>query len=451
MTRINFPEDFLWGAATSSYQIEGGHRDGGKGESIWDRFTALRGRIKDGSTGKVACDHYHKYREDVALMKELSLNAYRFSISWPRIMPTGKGNVNPLGLDFYSRLVDALLEAGIRPLITLYHWDLPTGLSDLGGWGNRDMANWFADYASVVSRHLGDRVNLWATLNEPQIFILLGYYLGEHAPGLIDPLKAMSASHFVNIAHGQAVTALRAECPKARIGTVLQMPPIHPVTDSQADIDAAQMMDGMMNRWYADPVLLGKYPEDIMDVLAPIALPIKGGDLAKIHQKLDFIGLNLYTRLFAKHDSSVPFVMAMVDQEYKVPGAKYTQFGWEVYPPAIYETLMRFKNEWGDPDVFVTENGMSNNDRIIDGAVNDDPRIEYLAGYLSQVRRAMDKGVKVKGYFQWSLMDNFEWAEGYTQKFGMVHVDFKTGKRTAKKSAYWYRDLIQNGGFDLRD
>jgi beta-glucosidase len=447
MTRITFPDGFLWGTATSSYQIEGAWEQDGKGESIWDRFSHTPGRIKDASTGDTACDHYHRYEDDVALMKGIGLNAYRFSISWPRILPAGKGPVNQAGLDFYSRLTDCLLEAGIRPLATLYHWDLPLALQDLGGWANRDIADWFGDYAFAVSRCLGDRVDLWVTLNEPQVFGMLGYYLGEHAPGLTDPLKYLEVSHNINLAHGTGVQAIRAEASGAQVGTTLQLPPIHPRSDSEEDHRAARTVDGMLNRWYADPVLLGRYPEDILEILSPVDLPIREGDLERIHQPLDFVGLNVYTRMFAFHEPTVPLFQALPDPEYRVPGAKYTAFDWEVYPPCIYETLMRFKNEWGDPPVYITENGMANEDHVVDGRVDDPERIDYLAGYLAQVRRAMDQGVKVKGYFLWSFLDNFEWAEGYTKRFGIVHVDFDTLRRTPKASAEWYSRIIREGGY----
>jgi len=447
MTRIGFPSDFLWGTATSSYQSEGAWDRDGKGESIWDRFCHTPGRIKDGSTGDTACDHYQRFRDDVALMQRIGMNAYRFSIAWPRVLPAGKGPVNPAGLAFYSRLTDRLLEAGVRPLVTLSHWDLPLALQDLGGWANRDIAGWFGDYVSAVARRLGDRVDLWVTLNEPQIFGMLGYYLGEHAPGLTDPLQYLQASHNINLAHGTGVQALRAEAPSARVGTTLQLPPVYPRTDSDRDRTAARTLDGMLNRWYADPVFLGRYPEDILDLFGPVPLPIRDGDMKQIHQPLDFAGLNVYTRLFAYHEPAVPLFEAMPDPGHRVPGARYTAFDWEIYPPCIYESLMRFKNEWGDPPVYVTENGMASDDRVVDGRVEDPERIGYLADYLSQVRRAMDEGVKVRGYFLWSFLDNFEWAEGYTKRFGIVHVDFRTLDRTPKASAAWYGRVIREGGF----
>jgi beta-glucosidase len=447
MARISFPKEFLWGTATSSYQIEGGWKEDGKGESIWDRFTHTPGRIVDGSTGDVACDHYHKYGEDVALMRELGLQAYRFSVSWPRILPLGRGELNTRGLDFYSRLTDTLLEAGIQPLVTLYHWDLPQALQEKGGWSNRDIQRWFGDYATAVARALGDRIDLWTTLNEPQIFGTMGHFTGEHAPGVADPLQYLQVSHHINLAHGEGVAAIRNEISDAKVGCVLALPPIHPRSDSDEDRRAARVLDGMMNRWYAEPVLVGSYPEDILELLKPLDLPIREGDLEQIHQPLDFAGLNLYSRLFAHHDPSAPLIEATLDFGHRIPGASYTHFGWEIYPESIYESLMRFKNEWGDPPVYVTENGLAAEDQLVDGEVNDQGRIDFLGAYLAEVRRAMDDGVKVKGYFQWSLMDNFEWAEGYTARWGIVHVDFASLRRTPKASAYWYRDLIASGGY----
>ncbi len=447
MKRIEFPRDFLWGAATASYQIEGAWQEDGKGESVWDRFTHTPGKIKTGETGDVACDHFHRFEADVALMRALKLQAYRFSISWPRVLPQGKGGVNPKGLDFYSRLVDALLAAGLTPLVTLYHWDLPQALQDLGGWTRRDIAGWFGDYAGVVARALGDRVKLWATFNEPGIFSVLGYLLGMHAPGLTDAIQYFPVSHHINLAHGQAVRALRAEAGSAQVGTVLQLAPFYPVTDSEADRQAARALDGLMNRWYAEPVLIGRYPQDLLDLLKPL-LPIQPGDLEQIYQPLDFAGLNLYTRVFARHDPSVPLLQAMADWNHRVPGAEYTAMGWEVYPQAIYESLLRFQNEWGNPPVYITENGAAYDDRLEGGEVRDPARIEYLKKYLAAVRRAMDQGAKVKGYFVWSFLDNFEWAEGFSKRFGLVYTDYPTQRRVPKHSALWYRQVIEASGYN---
>ncbi|MBW2091114.1 MAG: beta-glucosidase, partial [Deltaproteobacteria bacterium] len=371
MAFISFPEDFLWGTATASYQIEGAFNEDGKGESIWDRFAHTTGKIRDGSTGDVACDHYHRYQEDVALMKKLNQRAYRFSIAWPRIFPTGKGAIRQEGLDFYSDLVDELLNADITPMITLYHWDLPQALEEKGGWSNRDICGWFADYAFTVAKHLGDRVKLWTTLNEPQIFAILGYLFGIHAPGIANLQNYFPLSHHVNLAHGYGVEAIRSEVAQAQVGTVFQCPPIYPVSNSQEDQKAARNLDGLLNRWYVEPVLLGQYPEDIMDLLKSVDLNIERGDLTRIHQPLDFVGLNLYTRMFARHDPNVPYLETALAFDYRTPGAAHTAMGWEVYPRAIYESLVRFKNEWGDPVVYITENGAAFDDVLKDGAVED--------------------------------------------------------------------------------
>jgi len=448
--RIQFPNDFMWGAATASYQIEGAWDADGKGESIWDRFTHTSGRIRDGSTGDRACDHYHRYLEDIALMRELKLRAYRFSVSWPRILPSGGGRPNRAGLDFYTRLVDALLEAGITPMLTLYHWDLPQTLSDKGGWTNRDMAGWFSDYASAVARELGDRVPLWTTLNEPQIFTLLGYRAGFFPPGVRDEQAYLQASHHANLAHGQAVQALRADVSQAQIGTVLAIQSLHPVTDSSDDLRATETMDGVWNRWFAEPVLLGRYPADMLELYADLESPILEGDMERIFQPLDFVGLNCYTRNFVEYDPNAGRIKGRFNTR-RLPGAEYTVKGWEVYPPSIYEALIRFKKDWGDPPVYVTENGAAFDDRVVDGAVHDPDRTRYLRTYLAEVHRAIRDGVQVKGYFVWTLMDNFEWASGYTERFGLIHVDFQSQQRIVKDSAHWYQGLIEANGFEQTD
>jgi beta-glucosidase len=448
MSRIGFPPDFLWGAATAAYQIEGAWDADGKGESIWDRFAHTPGKVKDGAAADVACDHYHRYQEDVRLMRELGLRAYRFSLSWPRILPEGKGRVEPRGLDFYARLLDELHAAGVTPLVTLYHWDLPQALQDKGGWPNRDLAGWFSDYADLIARKLGDRIPLLATFNEPSIFTTLGYLTGYHAPGIKDPLQFFAASHHVNLAHGGAVQAIRAASPRTKVGTVLQVPPIHPRGETEKDEIAARRLDGLLNRWFAEPVLLGAYPADLLELVKPL-VPIQDRDLAVIHQPLDFAGLNVYTRMCAYHHPATPLLEAMIDEDFRLPGREYTTMGWEVWPQSIYESLLRFKTEWGDPEVLVTENGAACADRVEGGAVNDGPRIAYLKSYLAQVRRALDAGVKVKGYFVWSLLDNFEWAHGFSQRFGLIYTDFNTLARIPKASAFWYQETIAEAGFEL--
>jgi beta-glucosidase len=449
MSRIIFPPDFLWGTATSSYQVEGAWDSNGKGLSIWDTFVRVPGRIRNEATGDVACDHFHRYLDDVKLMKGLKLKAYRFSLSWPRILPTGKGRVNQEGLDFYSRLVDTLLEADIEPMITLYHWDLPQSVEYAGGWANRDIAVKFGDYAFAAAGHLGDRVKLWTTLNEPQIFTYLGYYLGVHAPGVKDRLKYFLATHAANLAHGAGVQAIRSEVPEARVGIVLACSPIHPAADSRDDENAASVLDGLMNRWFADPILSGHYPQDMLRILAPLDLSIEEKDLEKIHQPLDFVGLNIYTRHFAARDPRVPLLEARFVTGRKVSGVEYTDMGWEIYPPAVSEILLRFKEEWGDPEIYLTENGAAFDDHLVSGRIDDQKRIRFYQDYLAELRRAMDQGAKVRGFFAWSFLDNFEWTEGFSKRFGIVYVDFESLDRTPKASAHWYQNVIEENGFDL--
>ena len=357
--------------------------------------------------------------------------------------------MNQEGLDFYSRLVDALLEANIEPMITLYHWDLPQSLEYLGGWTNRDTTEWFGEYAFTVARHLGDRVNLWITLNEPQIFTYLGYYLGVHAPGVKNRLKYFLASHNVNLAHGAGVLAIRSEAPAAQVGIALSCSPIHPVTDSRDDQDAARVLDGLMNRWYADPVLTGRYPEDMQRILAPLNLPMEEKDLETIYQPLDFVGVNIYTRSFAVRDPKVPLLKARFVTDHKVGGAEYTDMGWEIYPAAVSEILPRFKEEWGDPEIYITENGAAFHDLLVSGRIDDQRRIRFYQDYLTELRKAMDLGARVRGFFAWSFLDNFEWTEGYLKKFGLVHVDFESLDRTPKASASWYQSVIEENGFIL--
>ena len=447
MKRITFPEDMLWGAATASYQIEGAWNEDGKGESIWDRFSHTPGKIEDGSTGDVACDHYHRYPEDIELMKRIGLNAYRFSISWPRIFPEGAGTANPAGLAFYDSLVDGLLEAGIRPFLTLYHWDLPQKLQDDGGWANRDIVETFRDYAVSVVNHLGDRVKNWIVFNEPPVFVYLGYQLGMHAPGLSDAAMTMAASHHVNLALGVTLKALRESGKAEHVGTTYNLMPTHPASDSAEDKAAADRWDQVFNRWFVDPILLGKYPEEMFRRFEPLMDCVKPDDMAMMKQPLDFIGLNIYSRWVTVHDPAVPTLEARG----VVPeGAETTAMGWEIYPESIYEMLVRLKQDYDDPVIYVTENGAAFEDTVdADRNVKDERRIDYLERYLEQVARAADEGVRVKGYFVWTLMDNFEWAYGFTKRFGIVYTDYDTQERIMKRSAHWYADTIRNNGFEL--
>lgn len=445
MSLAAFPPGFLWGVATSAPQIEGGVREGGRGESIWDRFAAEPGRIADGSRPDIACDHYHLWREDVALMRGLGLGAYRFSIAWPRVVPAGRGAVNHAGLDFYDALVDGLLAAGIEPFPTLYHWDLPQALQERGGWGARDTAAAFVDYATAVARRLGDRVRRWTTLNEPWCVATLGHEEGHHAPGHRDPAEALRAGHHLLLSHGWAVDALRREAPGAEIGLVLIHSPAHPASGDEADRDAARWFDGFFNRWYLDPVFRGAYPADaVADRVAaghlrgPELPFMRDGDLAAISRPLDFLGLNYYSRAVLRagpdgRRESVP----------PAAPADVTEMGWESYPAGLRESLLRVHRDYAPRTVYVTENGAAYADTAdAHGRIVDTRRIAYLRGHLRAARAAIAQGVPLAGYFLWSLLDNFEWAHGYAKRFGLFAVEPRTRRRLPKASASWYHDVV---------
>lgn len=436
---ITFPDDFLWGVSTSSYQIEGAWNEDGKGESIWDRFAHAPGNIKNGDTGDVACDHYHRYKEDVDLMKELGIQAYFFSISWPRVLPKGEGDVNEAGLDFYKRLVDKLLEARIEPCIFLYHWELPQALQDKGGWANRDIVNHFVSYAKLVAQELGDKVKMWAVINEPACVAILGNLWGIHAPGIKDLNTFLKVSHHVQLAQGKAIQVLRDANPDSRIGTTLNLNSVHPISSGEKDQEAANRVDELWNRWYLDPLIRGEYPPLAKKMLNP-----PKEDMDAIHQPLDFLGVNYYNRLLVAHDPTVPLTAARW-----IPKSSFvTEMGWEIYPDGMHEILTRLKREYNDPVLYITENGAACNDEMKrNGEVQDDDRITFLRDHILAAYRAIRDGVRLKGYFAWSILDNFEWAEGYAKRFGLVHMDYRTLKRTPKKSAYWYKQVIANNGF----
>jgi beta-glucosidase len=451
MSEKGFPAGFLWGAATAAYQVEGAVQEDGRGESIWDRFCATPGAVRGGDTGAVACDHYYRWKDDVENMRDLGLGAYRFSVSWPRLFPRGHGRLNRRGLDFYETLVDALLSARVRPVLTLYHWDLPQALQDAGGWTNRDTASWFADYAECLYTHLGDRVKTWVTINEPQCAAFLGHAEGVHAPGVRDLGTAVQAAHLLLHAHALAVAACRQVCPAdCRIGIALDLHTTYPFTDGMSDVEAAHLADGQSNRWYLDPVLKGTYPADVLAVYARhgLAPRIEADDLASFAANpVDFLGVNYYfpDRVYAS-DAGGPLGFER-GQRAQVTR---TEMGWEVFPEGLSELLIRLKNEYGDPVLMITENGAAFPDaRVEKGQVQDDDRIEYLASHLSEARRAISHGVKLQGYFVWSLMDNFEWAMGYSRRFGITHVDYRTQVRTWKKSASWYQAVIATNGAAL--
>src|SRR5579871_413388 len=450
-SEFSFPKGFFWGTATASYQIEGAWKEDGKGESIWDRFTHTPGKIKNGDTGDVACNSYDLWRDDLALMRAMNLNSYRFSISWPRIQPNGSGAVNAKGMDYYSRLVDALLAAHIRPFITVYHWDLPQALEDAGGWPNRDMAARFADYVQVVARYLGDRVSDWMLFNEPDAFVDLGYLEGTHAPGRKSLLDFLRATHVVNLAQGQGFRALKAVRPQARVGTAFSMSPCEPATDSEEDKLAADRAHAMLNIWFLEPSLRGRYPE-ALTFLPETAMGVQPGDMERIRAPLDFIGMNLYTRTVVSAPSAIE--RAAHAQEWLFPvkmtggqvGPK-TDFGWEIWPKAIYDMATRISRDYNRPVIEITESGCAYNDAPDQtGQIHDSRRISYHREYLSALARAINEGADVRSYHAWSLMDNFEWAEGFSQRFGLSYVDFKTRKRTIKDSGKWYAKVAAENG-----
>jgi beta-glucosidase len=421
----------------SAYQVEGAVDADGRGESIWDRFASTPGTVVNGDSGAVACDSYHRYGEDVQLIRELGLNAFRFSIAWPRILPEGRGPRNAAGLDFYDRLVDELLAAGIEPFVTLYHWDLPQALEEQGGWPARSTAEAFAEYVDVVCERLGDRVRHWITQCEPWVISWLGYGLGEHAPGRRNDADALAAAHHVLLGHGLAADVLRRRSPEAQVGITIDLVAFHPLTDSEADQAAVTRSDGFRNRWILDPVLRGAYPADMLEAYAPILPAIEDGDLATISTPLDFLGVNYYTRsvVRADPDDGSPVTVDGHDVE-------RTEMGWEVYPDGLYELLRRLRADYELPRLYVTENGAAYADRRDNGTVHDPKRISYVARHLGAIERAIDDGIPVHGYFLWSLLDNFEWAFGYSRRFGIVYVDYETLERVPKASYHWYRDVI---------
>ncbi len=447
--RLPFPPDFVWGAATSAYQIEGAAADDGRGPSIWDTFCAQAGRIADGRDGAVACDHYHRMAEDVALMARLGLEAYRFSIAWPRVLPAGRGAVNAAGLDFYDRLVDALLAAGIEPWITLYHWDLPQALQDEGGWTARSTVDAFVAFAQVVAARLGDRVERWITHNEPWCASVLGHLEGVHAPGLTDPYAHLASSHHLLLSHGLAVPVIRAAAPGAQVGIALNLVPAEPASSSAADADAARHFDGCFNRWYLDPLAGRGYPADIVAHYQLTAYVdawdfIHDGDMAAIAAPTDFLGVNYYSRGIIRGDAATGIETGAPTV---VAGADKTDMDWEVYPEGLRALLVRVHQDYAPPAIYITENGAAYADGP-DGAgrIADARRLAFHEGHLRACHQAIAEGVPLAGYFAWSLLDNFEWAFGYEKRFGLVWVDYETQTRRPKDSALWYRDAIAQGG-----
>ena len=448
-----FPDDFIWGVATSSFQIEGATELGGRGESIWDRFCQQDGAIADGSDGRVACDHYHRFADDVQMMADLGLQSYRFSVAWPRILPSGYGAVNEEGLAFYDRLVDALLERGIDPFVTLYHWDLPQALQDQGGWPARDTAKAFVEYADVVSRRLGDRVTSWITHNEPWCIAVLGHLNGEHAPGHKSLDETLRTSHHLLLSHGEAVPVIRANVPDAEVGITLNLLPGGPASSSEADRAAWRHLDGTFNRWFLEPLYGRGYPQDILDdyvergsLTSPTLPFVEPGDLEAIAVPTDFLGINYYSRAVVRSDQvpeeeNLPVEVAVPE------GAEHTDMGWEVYPRGLYELLTDLHRTYDPPALYVTENGAAYAQGPDEsGAIPDQKRLDYLREHFNAAHAAMAEGAPLAGYFVWSLMDNFEWAFGYEKRFGIVWVDYETLERTPKASALWYREVIRANG-----
>ncbi|QTL99183.1 beta-glucosidase [Iocasia frigidifontis] len=450
MTEFIFPEDFAWGAATASYQIEGAYQEDGKGESIWDRFTHSRGNIVNNDTGDVACDHYHRYREDVVLMKELGLNSYRFSIAWPRILPDGKGRVEQKGLDFYKRLLDALLEVEIKPLVTLYHWDLPQKLQEKGGWENRDTVKYFNEYVQLMYRELGDFVPRWVPHNEPFVVAFSGNFLAEHAPGYQDLGKAIQVAHNLLLSHGMAVKGFRESGLNGEIGITLDLNHVYAASDSESDRLARNYCDAFNNRWFLDPIFKGKYPEILMNLYQEELnkIEIEDKDMDIISQEIDFLGINYYSRAVVSYDEDSFFKYKQLAPQ----KSEYTAMDWEIYPEGLYDLLKRLNRDYTSKPLYITENGAAFDDQLTeDGKVYDKNRIKYLEKHIKAAHKAIRDGVPLKGYYLWSLMDNFEWAYGYSKRFGIIYIDYENKqRRILKDSARWYQELIaQNGLKDL--
>ncbi|MEU9395333.1 GH1 family beta-glucosidase [Streptomyces sp. NPDC048324] len=448
-----FPPAFRWGAATAAYQIEGAANEDGRTPSIWDTFSRTPGKVRNGDTGDIAADHYHRMRDDVALMASLGLTDYRFSVSWPRVQPTGRGPASQKGLDFYRALADELLFRGIRPVLTLYHWDLPQELEDAGGWPERDTAYRFAEYAELVAGALGDRVQTWTTLNEPWCAAFLGYADGVHAPGRTEPAAALRAAHHLNLGHGLAVGVLRDTIPtSAEVSLTLNLAAVRPLTNSPADVDAARRIDALANRVFLDPVFHGRYPEDLLADTADLTdwAFVQDEDLRVISRPLDSLGINYYSPTVVaagSHPLPSPWPAAQDHVRFVPAPGPRTAMDWPVDAGGLYELLTRLRDELPDTPVLVTENGAAYDDYVDpSGAVHDPERITYLREHLEAVHRAMEAGADVRGYFLWSLLDNFEWAYGYGKRFGMVHVDYASQRRTPKDSALWYAQVVASGG-----
>jgi beta-glucosidase len=448
MGMITFPQNFLWGASTASYQIEGAASENGKGESIWDRFSHTPGNISDGSNGDLACNHYHNLEQDVKLMKKLGLKAYRFSISWCRIFPEGYGKPNKEGINFYKRLVKLLLENDIKPIVTLYHWDLPQKLQDIGGWANRQVADYYEEYARYVFSELGALVPIWITHNEPACVSFLGNWSGIHAPGITDFSTALLVSHNLLLSHGKAVKAYREMGFKGEIGITLCMNYMYPASQSENDISAAKRADQYWNTWFSDAVLKGEYPAEILKwYKSRVVIPeISTKDMRIISAPIDFIGINNYCASAVSEDKTI----WPIEFKENAIGEDTTDLGFGINPDGLYDLLVKLNSDYNGVKIYITENGAAFKDIVNrKGEIEDDYRLDYLYKYLSAAHRAILDGVNLKGYIIWSLMDNFEWSFGFTKRFGIIYTDYKTEKRIIKKSGYWYRDVIRQNGFEI--
>lgn len=432
--------NFLWGVATSSFQIEGAANEDGRGPSIWDTFCRVPGKVANGDTGDIACDHYHRYKEDLDLMQWMGVDAYRFSVAWSRVLPNGVGAVNKAGLDFYDRLIDGALERGIQPWLTMYHWDLPQALQDRGGWNNREIVNWFEEYAHLLTTQFGDRVKNWMTLNEPLCSAWIGHLYGDMAPGITDLQTALNASHHLLMSHGIASQVTRSNVKDSKVGIVINVTPAVPATDSDDDRRASILADGFDNRWFLNPVFGQPYPADVIEALGK-SPQIEAGDMSLINQPMDFLGVNFYFRqTIAANLQGSPLPIKNVRRE----NVKRTAMDWEVHAPAFEEILTRIHRDYNPREIYITENGSAWNDELASGEIDDEERISYLKSHLDAMFAAKKQGAPIQGYFAWSFMDNFEWAYGYDKRFGLVYVDYKTLKRTPKKSAHYYRELLLN-------
>lgn len=444
-----FPKDFLWGVAASAYQIEGAYNEDGKGASIWDRFTRWEGHVLDGDNGDTACDHYHRFKNDVALIQSLEIPCYGFSVAWSRILPTGSGAINQKGLDFYSRLVDELLDAGIMPKATLFHWDLPQVLQDAGGWPNRDTADRFADYARIVFDHLADRVKMWATHNEPWVAAFLGYASGVHAPGICDYSQAYQAAHHLLLSHGKAVQVFRQGGYEGTIGLILNLNGLLPASDDERDVAAAQRVHDETHALFLDPVFKGTYPQALFDYIGPHQPKVQSDDLKLIHNSIDFLGLNHYNTDLVSFDLFGGLNKARLTP-YSAAGWGRTEMNWGIHPMGLKNEVMYIKEMYGNPILYLTENGCAMPDAPDEkGFVNDLDRIRFLQAHMQALHEAIQEGANVHGCFVWSIFDNFEWERGYSRRFGLVRVDYETLQRIPKQSAYWFHDVIKRNGITL--